>query len=78
MIKTNRQFISDMSSNNKLLMTAFLPKSKTARQAILIMEKPENEEAILEKIEQIPAIKSGVWKSNVYKLYMGKGTLSAS
>ena len=76
--KDTKEFIAKMSSDKRLLLTAFLQKTKFSRTALMIVSKADGEQKITQKLQEIPAVKSGVWKSRVMPLYVGKGVLSAS
>ena len=76
--KANQAFIADMSSDEELLLTVFLPKADFNRTAVLIMAKGESDQPINEKVNNIPAVKAGVWKSKIFPIYMGKGSLKSS
>lgn len=72
----NQSYIAEMSTEKDMLLTVFLPKQEFNRTAILIMAKGENDDAINEKVSNIPAVKNGAWKSRIFPLRMGKGTLT--
>ena len=74
----NKKFISEMNTNPNLLMTVFFPGHKFGRTAVMILKKQENDDAINETLNSIPSIEQGIWKSRVFPLYMGKGSLTPS
>ncbi len=74
----NRAFMDQLSADKNVLLSAILPSGKFNRHAVLVMSKNENDEALKQLIAEIPAVKSGLWKTRVFPLYMGKGTLTSS
>ncbi len=71
----NQEFISAMSSDKDLRLTVLLPKGDFDRTALMILAKPGEDQTIADRLKELPAIKSGVWRSRIFPLFMGKGSL---
>ena len=74
----NENYLNELSAEKDLRLTVMLPKGEFNRTALMILTKPNEEKQIEERLREIPAVKSGFWKSKVFPLYMGKGSLSAN
>ena len=79
-----------MDSETETLTTAFLKNQYDLKQLnlsvrlfdakddsrhVLVFPKRETDDAILEVVNEIPAVKSGYWKQNTMPLFMGKGSI---
>ncbi len=64
--------------DDDVLLSVRLHDKRYGRVGILIMNKPENEQDVVRKINSIPAISNGEWQSQIIPLYLGKGTLVPS
>lgn len=71
--------LKSLTENEELrLAIKFLNREKS-RRGVLVFRKPKDDESrkgILEKVSEIPAVKSGKWTTRVLPLLMGKGSLN--
>ncbi len=69
------EVVSAAADGKELLLGVSLADSKQDRCALLIMPKPEDEDAFSQQVQDLPGVKSGQFKTRTFPLYMGKGSL---
>lgn len=71
------EIISKLSQDSDVLLAVSLEASDSNKNksAVLILSKPEDEKSTASKMKDFPEFKTGQFRSRVFPLYMGKGTL---
>jgi len=76
--ETNQQtmsYLKNFYDQKKLNLAIRLFDQKDDCQQVLVFPKLETDEATLEIVNQIPAVKAGYWKQEMMPLFMGKGSI---
>lgn len=69
------QIVAQLAKDKDVLLGAsFSAKSGPNRHAVIVFAKPEDDEAIAKKVQDIPVVKSGLLRHRLFPLFMGKGT----
>ena len=77
LIDQSQKFVESMYREKELRLAIRLGENK-AGQLILVLDKPEQETSLKNRLQKIPAVKSGLWKLRVMPVFFGKGTLNQS
>ena len=77
-VDESRKAIEAMFGEKDLRLAVRLGKNDVGRQMVLVLDKPEEEATPKARMQKVPAIKNGIWKTRIMPVFFGKGTLNQS
>ena len=78
LVSESRKFLKSMFAEKDLRLAIRLGENRPGREQVLIFDKPAEEGSIKARVQKIPAVKDGLWKTRILPIFFGKGTLNQS